>query len=110
MSGFCGILQLDGAAAELQPLRRMDLALQAWGEAGVPWLEGPLALAGRVRKMTVEQWQEPSVLLEADLALVGHVRLDDRPMRAAIPGCITGRMADGCCLPAALRLCWRIRR
>lgn len=80
MSGIYGELTLLGPdAPDSGHLAGMDRAMALWGPDGAEtWREGPCALGARLLRVTSEDTHETQPLIEPDLALVGHVRLDDR--------------------------------
>jgi asparagine synthase (glutamine-hydrolysing) len=80
MSGFCGELSLKSRSSETENLEAMDRAIAPWGpDAQGYWQEGAIALGSRLLRITPEDAFDLQPLVEADLALVGRIRLDDRP-------------------------------
>lgn len=80
MSGFYGELTLPGAGTPYPGhLARMDRTMVQWGGDGADtWCEGPCALGARLLRVSPEETHDIQPRVEPDLALVGHVRLDDR--------------------------------
>jgi asparagine synthase (glutamine-hydrolysing) len=79
MSGFYGELSLSGDRVEPEDLAAMDSAMRYWGpDTAGPWLEGPVALGARLLRVTPWDAFEVQPLIDPDLVLAGHVRLDDR--------------------------------
>lgn len=79
MNAFCGELRFDGQATERQHAELMHTALACWhAQAVFAWQEGPCSLAAQGTGASPFAAFEVQPLVEPDLVLVGHVRLDDR--------------------------------
>lgn len=90
MSGaFFGIFQSESASAHVATLARMDDVMACWGPDGYGrFIHGPLAMAGRLLKVTAEDEYEKWPLQEGSLTLVARVRLDNRRELCARFGCV----------------------
>nr|WP_319565525.1 asparagine synthase-related protein [uncultured Rhodoferax sp.] len=79
MSGFFGELNFAG---ESQPrpedMARMGQAAINWGAQSGVWQENGVAIGARLRCMSAEVAFEVQPLVQHDMVLVGHIRLDDR--------------------------------
>ena len=79
MSGFRGELSLSGARVEPEHSNAMDSAMSSWSpHSANRWSEGPIALGGRLLRVTSWDAFDSQPQVESDLVFVGHVRLDDR--------------------------------
>ncbi|WP_295456876.1 asparagine synthase-related protein [uncultured Thiodictyon sp.] len=79
MSGLYGELSLTNAAPTREAMAAMDRAMADWGPDGAgQWQDGPLALGARLLRVTLEDAHDQQPLIEPDLVLAGHIRLDAR--------------------------------
>ncbi|WP_295393065.1 asparagine synthase-related protein [uncultured Thiodictyon sp.] len=79
MAGLYGELSLAPASPAPATLAAMERAMADWGpDGGGRWQEGPLALGARLLHIRPQDTQDCQPLIESDLVLAGHIRLDDR--------------------------------
>ena len=81
MSGFCGILHLEGRPAEAETLEKMMDALAHLGiDVSGTWREGPTALGHQMLRITPDSFTEglPFSHPQARLAVTADARLDNR--------------------------------
>ena len=112
MSGFYGELLLHGTRSRADVFRAMDAAMAGWGPDGAAqWQEGPLTVAARLLRVTVDDATAAALVVESDLVVVGHVRIDNRAVLGASLGLRpleVAAMADTQLLARAWRR-WRDR-
>jgi len=79
MSGVFGVFHTKGQPVDREDLSRMDAAMAYWGtDGGGVFIKGPVALASRLRHITVEDTFDSQPLIDGSLVLVAHARLDNR--------------------------------
>lgn len=79
MSAIFGEFQFDSSGSSTpDALTCMAQAAETWGGNCAVWREGPVSLGIRLRRITPEDAFDVQPLVQPDLVLVGHIRLDDR--------------------------------
>lgn len=79
MTGFCGEWALAGACPDPEYMAAMTAKLGVRGtDGGSAWGEGPIAMGVHLLRIMAEDAFDVQPLIELDLVLVGHVRLDGR--------------------------------
>lgn len=79
MSGFCGYFSfLAGIPPKMEDMQAMDKAMDTWGPIHAAWQDESLAVSARLNPLCAQDNVDSVFLLEPDLMLVGHVRLDGR--------------------------------
>lgn len=79
MSGIAGVVRLDGARAAVGAIDAMVEVLRHRGADGhAAWSDGIAAFGHAMLHTTAESHHEPQPLVDAQLAIVADVRLDNR--------------------------------
>jgi asparagine synthase (glutamine-hydrolysing) len=95
LSGVCGIVRLDGAAATPADLGRQTARLAHLGPDGVrTWIDGPAALAHLMMRITREDAFDAQPLHDGGLTLVADARLDNREALAEALAIAPAALAD----------------
>jgi asparagine synthase (glutamine-hydrolysing) len=106
MSGFYGEWALTGARPDPKNIAAMAAVQGGGPDGGGEWLEGRIAMGAHLLRITSEDALEVQPLIEPDLVLVGHVRLDGRAELGHALGLNVAQMAT---LPDSrlVALAWR---
>jgi asparagine synthase (glutamine-hydrolysing) len=79
MSGIAGIVRLDGAPASIRDVDALASAIaHRGGDGDGHWSNGGVALVHAMLHTTAESRREPQPLVDAHLAIVADVRIDNR--------------------------------
>lgn len=79
MSGCFGEFHVGGRPANNEVLKKMDAAMAYWGpDGGGLHVDGQIGLGSRLLRITPEDQFEQQPLVDGNLALIAHVRLDNR--------------------------------
>jgi asparagine synthase (glutamine-hydrolysing) len=76
MSGFAGVVRLDGAPASLHVQALANATAHRGHDAHGDWTEGPVALVHALLRTTPEDTRQPFV--DDDLVVVADARIDNR--------------------------------
>lgn len=104
MSGIAGVVRLDGAPIAPDALERMAHAIAHRGPDGHGfWSSAPAAFAYATLHTTAESQHEPQPFVDAQLAIVADVRLDNRAELLALLDIRTESIGDAALILAAYR-------
>jgi asparagine synthase (glutamine-hydrolysing) len=104
MSGIAGIVRVDGAPVASRDIDALAAAIEhRGGDGNGTWSNGSAAFAHAMLRTTAESHTEPQPLVDAHLAIVADLRLDNRTELLSLLGIRDESIGDAAILLAAYR-------